>query len=194
MYCRTSFLSPLWVSFLRNLTLATQPPWVFIGWSKMILPPIDCITMSFLQLLKNFPPCKSSHIKEYRFAPALVQLSMGHSMCNLLLTSTWCILTWSLLFFVDVLSEFPCTSSFMSMVICLCHHWCYGRRVLNLQSMCSLWTNKRFYLNGKQHISFHRLLTWPANPTSFFISFSFFKLFVIGSQGLFFLFFHHCYS
>ena len=95
----------------RNLTPPTQPSWVLIQQSNMMLPLVDHMTMLFLQPLSFFLPQKSLHVNKWRFTPALALCFMSHYMCSFLLLLTWYTFTHSLLFFVaDILLKRPCTT------------------------------------------------------------------------------------
>ena len=96
------------VVFCRNLTPATQPSWVMIQWSKMILPLEDSTTMLCWWLFEILFPWKSSNVREYRFALTLRQNFTGHRVRTHSVPSTCHKLMQSFPFFVaGIFQELP---------------------------------------------------------------------------------------
>ena len=62
----------------RKLTPVTQPLQVLIWQSSTMSPHGVLITMLFKRMLEILFPCKSLHVRENRFAPAIGQNFTGH--------------------------------------------------------------------------------------------------------------------
>ena len=99
----------------RNSTLATQPSRVLVWQSRMISPSTDLTMILFQWSLVIFFPCKSSHVRDNRFAPALGGNFTGHIVCTCSVLSTCQMLIQSFPFFVvSMFLELPWINSLMS--------------------------------------------------------------------------------
>ena len=85
---------------LRNSSLATQPSWVLIQQSRMILSFVDLIMILFWWSLVIFFSCKILHVTENRFTHALGQNFMGQRVWIHSVLSTCPTLIQSLPFFI----------------------------------------------------------------------------------------------
>ena len=98
----------------RTLTLTTQSSQVLIWQSEMILPSDELSSMLFPLSLDILFPCKSSHVRENRFAPALGQNFMGYRVWTCSVQSTYWMLIQSFPFFINgLLPELPCIDSWI---------------------------------------------------------------------------------
>ena len=146
-------------------TLATQPLGVFIQQSRMTSMSEECITMSSLWSHSILFPCKSLHIREYRFKPALAQYFMGHNMCTHSLSSSHHTFMQSFPFMVvDILQ--------VSIYDMTWGTWNANQCVLHEQMEC-------FPINHTYHLCLHRLFNILHEPNCFSYFFLFCYLMLI---------------